>query len=154
VEAIGVCSVEATRIAAELSAEAGVRVARTALKVRNPANAPDANARAALEDFQRQLRAGLLSPPERFDSAADGSARYLRAIITQPLCTVCHGPDVTADVKMAIMQRYPSDEATGFEVGDLRGAFVVEWPAHEASPPEAELRAAATAVAPASAGLP
>jgi hypothetical protein len=33
----------------------------------------------------------------------------------------------------AIQQRYPDDQATGFIVGDLRGAFVVSWPAERSS---------------------
>jgi catalase-peroxidase len=34
----------------------------------------------------------------------------------------------TPEVRAAVSRLYPADEATGFAVGDLRGAFVVEWP--------------------------
>jgi hypothetical protein len=127
VEALAVCNLEAPQIAARLSDETGVTVGRTALRVRNPANAPDGGARSALEAFAAALDGGATEPPERFVAAADGGARYFRAIITQPLCVVCHGAALAPDVRAAVSRLYPADEATGFAVGDLRGAFVVEW---------------------------
>ena len=132
VEAIGTCSVEASPIAARLSEQAGASVGRTASRLRNPDNAPDADARAMLAAFERDLAAGATAPPEHFESRPDGSARYMSAIVTQPLCVTCHGSDIAPEVAAAITERYPEDRATGFAVGELRGAFIVEWPASEA----------------------
>lgn len=132
VEAIGVCSVEASPIAARLSEQAGARVGRTALRIRNPENAPDEAAREVMEAFARDLTADIAAPPERFETRPDGSARYMSAIVTQPLCVTCHGSEIAPEVATTIAEHYPSDQATGFEVGDLRGAFIVEWPASEA----------------------
>ena len=129
VEAIGICNVEASPIAARLSAQAGARVGRTALRIRNPDNAPDAAARAVLAAFERDLAAGATAPPEHFEARADGSARYMSAIVTQPLCVTCHGSEIAPEVAAAISGHYPADQATGFAPGDLRGAFIVEWPA-------------------------
>jgi hypothetical protein len=129
VEAIAVCNLEAPQISARLSADSEARVARTALKVRNPANTADAAARAVLEAFRSELAADATKIPEHFETSADGTARYMRAIVMQPLCTVCHGAAVAPEVRAAVSRLYPADEATGFAVGDLRGAFVVEWPA-------------------------
>ena len=129
VEAIGVCSVEASPIAARLSERAGAHVGRTALKLRNPENAPDDAAREVMAAFARDLAAGATAPPEHFQTRPDGSARFMRAIVTQPLCVTCHGSEIAPDVATAIARHYPSDQATGFAVGDLRGAFIVEWPA-------------------------
>lgn len=129
VSAIGVCNVEAPGIAERLSAGAGARVGRTSLRVRNPTNAPDDAARTTLQSFETAWRQSPGKPPEVFDVAADGSARYMRGIPTQPLCVVCHGTAVAPDVAAAIAARYPNDTATGFEVGDLRGAFIIDWSA-------------------------
>ena len=38
----------------------------------------------------------------------------------------CHGTDIKPKVKEKLDELYPEDEATGFFLGDLRGAFVVE----------------------------
>ena len=132
VGAIGICNVEAFPIAARLSVQADARVGRTALRIRNPDNAPDADARTVLAAFERDLASGATAPPEHFEERPDGSARYMSAIVTQPLCVTCHGSDIVPEVAAAISRHYPADQATGFAVGDLRGAFIVEWPASEA----------------------
>ena len=129
VEAIGVCSVEAAPIAERLSAQGGARVGRTALKLRNPGNAPDAGARAVLAAFERELEAGPTARLERFETQPDGSARYMSPIVTQPLCLACHGAEIAPEVAATLAEHYPTDQATGFAVGDLRGAFQVDWPA-------------------------
>lgn len=127
--AIDVCNVDAPEIADRLSAGAGARVGRTSLRVRNPANAPDDKARSTLESFELEWQRDKGAPPESFVVGTDGSARYMRAIPTQALCVACHGPALAADVAAAIAARYPADRATGFEVGTLRGAFIIDWPA-------------------------
>src|SRR5690606_5516033 len=55
--AIAVCNVAAPEIATELSRD-GWTVGRTSLKLRNPANRPDAWEQAALLAFERQLASG------------------------------------------------------------------------------------------------
>lgn len=130
VNAIGVCKEEAPAIAAGLSAQSGARVGRTALRIRNPANAPDEDARAALERFQNALAGGAAPETlERFAARPDGGARYMKAIIAQPPCLACHGTEISAPVQAALKRHYPEDRATGFRAGDLRGAFLIDWPA-------------------------
>jgi hypothetical protein len=131
--AIDVCRVRAPEIAAKLSRESGAKVSRTALKVRNPANAPDELQRAVLEQFAADLAAGRVEQP--LEAAVEinrGGAierRYMRAIPTDALCLTCHGTHLAPDVAAAIAKAYPDDQATGFETGQLRGAFSVIWPA-------------------------
>lgn len=132
VEAIEVCSVEASPIAERLSEQAGAQIGRTALRIRNPENAPDGVARDVMAAFARDLAEGASAPPEHFETRPDGSARYMSAIVAQPLCVTCHGSEIAPEVAAAIAEHYPADQATGFAVGDLRGAFIVEWPAREA----------------------
>ena len=52
----------------------------------------------------------------------------MKAIVTQPLCTVCHGRNLAEEVAGILGDAYPHDRATGYEAGELRGAFVVVWP--------------------------
>jgi len=128
VHAIEVCSRDAPAIASRLSSESGASVARVALAARNADNAADAWERGILEEFTADIQAGHQEAAVRFDVAADGSARYMKAIIMQPQCLACHGAVLAPEVESAVLQRYPADQATGFSVGDLRGAFVVRWP--------------------------
>lgn len=134
VAAIEVCAEVVPEIAAKASRESGAVVGRTALRVRNPDNAPDADARQVLQAFAERLESGDPLPIEHFGAAPGGGERYLRAIVLQPLCATCHGAALAPAVSAAVAARYPEDRATGFAVGELRGAFIIDWPAKEVTP--------------------
>jgi hypothetical protein len=133
VAAIDVCHTRAPAIAARLSAESGARVGRTALKLRNSANAPDDLQRAVLEQFADDLASGRVEGPleAAFEIKREGGIErhYLRAIPTDAVCLTCHGQTVAPELAAAIARDYPGDQATGFREGELRGAFSVVWPA-------------------------
>jgi hypothetical protein len=133
VAAIDVCRSRAPAIAARLSAESGARVGRTALKVRNSGNAPDDLERAVLEQFAGDLASGRVEGPleAAFEIKREGGIErhYLRAIPTEALCLTCHGETLATELAAAIAREYPNDQATGFKLGELRGAFRVVWPA-------------------------
>ena len=131
--AIEVCNLAAPEIAATASEERSWRIRRTSLKLRNPANAPDAWELAVLRDFEARKAAG--EDPATLDragfAAVDGKRtfRYMKAIGTQPVCTLCHGTAIAPGVAAALDALYPEDRARGFEVGDIRGAFSIVQPA-------------------------
>jgi hypothetical protein len=56
--------------------------------------------------------------------------RYMRPLIVAPLCVDCHGPkeNIPLEVKTILKEKYPDDRATGFLVGDVRGAISVKIP--------------------------
>lgn len=125
VAAIRVCSAEASEIARAVSAESGLSVSRTSLKLRNPDNAPDARERAVLELWQEKVKNG--TPPAALEPFASdgGDFLWMKPIVVEPPCLACHGRGVAEAVADAIAKRYPRDRATGYSAGDLRGAFVV-----------------------------
>ncbi|NBD95663.1 MAG: DUF3365 domain-containing protein [Gammaproteobacteria bacterium] len=129
VAAIDVCRIEAPAIAERVSI-GHLDVGRTSLSVRNPDNAPDRWEARMLAEFNERLAQG--EAPGRIEAFAirhDGERRYghwMKAIPTQGLCTACHGTDIQPEVAGAIDAAYPKDEARGFSVGELRGAFSVE----------------------------
>nr|VFK61436.1 MAG: Protein of unknown function (DUF3365) [Candidatus Kentron sp. UNK]VFK69117.1 MAG: Protein of unknown function (DUF3365) [Candidatus Kentron sp. UNK] len=49
--------------------------------------------------------------------------RYMKAIPTLEVCTLCHGASLSPDVVTKLDELYPEDQARGFKVGDIRGAF-------------------------------
>jgi hypothetical protein len=131
--AIDVCRSEAPAIAARLSTD-GWNVRRVGTRVRNPATGrPDDWERAGLAQFAQQLAAG--AAPQTLSIAAvveapgrDGAQlRWMRPIVTGPLCLTCHGPADAqpAELRAALRRAYPQDEATGYAAGELRGAFSV-----------------------------
>jgi hypothetical protein len=129
--AIAVCAAVAPALADQLSAETGATVRRTALRVRNPQARPDAFERETLRAWERGHVGADGKPVTRLaivpGPASEPTVRWMRAIPTAPLCTTCHGEAVAADVAAAIAARYPDDRATGFRVGDLRGAVSIAW---------------------------
>jgi hypothetical protein len=128
--AIRVCNEEAPRIAAAAAERSGAEVGRTSLKVRNPANRPDEHERAVLRAFEEELEPGAEGPPpERLDVLEDGRVRYMSAIVIQPPCLACHGESLAPPVAEALSALYPEDAARGYELGELRGAFTITWPA-------------------------
>jgi hypothetical protein len=138
IAAINVCYLRAPEIAAQLSQASGARVGRTALRVRNPSNAPDDLERSVLEQFSADLGSGPVDRPlEAVFEIRRGDAverRYMRAIPTDALCLTCHGKTIAPELAAAIARDYPQDQATGFEQGQLRGAFSVVWPAPSLPP--------------------
>jgi hypothetical protein len=127
--AIAVCSERAPHIAAKLAKDNNAQVGRTSLRVRNPANQPTEWQRAVLLDFQNRQKSGeALATMEYFASTptADGvEHRFMKAIPVEPLCVTCHGAQIAPTLRDAIRAKYPADAATGFSVGDLRGAVYV-----------------------------
>lgn len=132
VAAIGICREQAPSIAGELSREGDWAVGRTALRVRNPRNAPSVRERAVLMRFLRRAEAGEdLADMEHaaiLGESGDRHLHYMKAIATDGVCLTCHGTTLGPELKDAIRASYPADAATGFEQGELRGAFTFVKP--------------------------
>jgi hypothetical protein len=54
----------------------------------------------------------------------------MRALPTVELCTQCHGAAdrLSPAVKAQLAQLYPDDRATGYAVGEIRGAMTLRKP--------------------------
>lgn len=136
VHAVGVCNVDAPRIAEEHEAASDWSVARTSLKVRNPDNAPDPWERRVLESFAERAAAGedlaTMEHVETVDTDGRKMLRYMKAIpMGEQPCTTCHGAELDPELAARIDELYPEDQARGFEPGELRGAFTLARPVQE-----------------------
>lgn len=128
--AVDACAAVALDIGRRREGE-GWRVRRVSTKLRNPADAPDAYEAAVLTGFAEKPvtaeteHAGIsLEEGRRY-------VRYIRPIVIQgELCLRCHGDPDSMDPKVAeaLRRRYPGDKATGYKVGDLRGAVSIRIP--------------------------
>lgn len=98
------------------------RFRRVSVKNRNPNNAPDTRQAEILQQWE----SGQIKPAFY---QAEGKFYTMHPIkVAQPLCLSCHGDAATLDKKAAaeIAKLYPQDKATGYKLGDLRGAFITE----------------------------
>lgn len=111
----------------------GVYIRRVSRRIRNVDDAPDGLELQGLRSLAAAQSAGSL--PEEVVSvirAADGSyqLQYLRPLLVRSACMACHGDPATfvPEVRAVLARRYPDDQATGYRVGDLRGAVSVRIP--------------------------
>jgi cytochrome c5 len=129
VEAIQVCANVAQPMTASISSEApDWDITRTALRVRNPANQPDAASERILQNWQTSVQASGEKPAPVVLREGEQVIVY-HPIILQNGCLACHGDpaNIAPEVADKIAGIYPEDQATGFAVGDLRGAFRVAF---------------------------
>lgn len=125
VAAIRVCKEEAPAIAAGFSTD-GWTVRRIGTRVRNTVtNTPTEAEREILARFE------ALAPEQRETAieeglSDDGYYFYKPIFAAKPACLICHGPaeQIGDEVRAALASAYPDDQATGYALGDLRGAFV------------------------------
>ncbi|MEF8794261.1 Tll0287-like domain-containing protein [Thiohalorhabdus sp.] len=132
---IGVCVERAPEITGRLSREKGWRVTRVSDQVRNPLlGMPDAWEQETLQRFRGRHADGAsykgMSRGEVVAEPGGKSFRYMQAIPQKGVCMSCHGDKeaLSPAVREKLAERYPHDRATGYEVGDLRGAFSIKQP--------------------------
>lgn len=130
VNAIGVCNEKAPGIAQAVANGSGWSIGRTSLKLRNPDNHPDAWEQQVLQQFEKQLAEGADPGKLEFSQVLELNGRkqfrYMKAIPTGKVCLNCHGSEIKPEVTAKLDQLYPANQARGFRLGQLRGAFTLE----------------------------
>ncbi|MFQ5427665.1 MAG: DUF3365 domain-containing protein [Thermodesulfobacteriota bacterium] len=124
VKAISVCSVLAPEIASELGRERGWDIKRVSLRPRNSGTAmPDAWEKKVLQSFDERQREGEDPAKMAYGEVVEGRFRFMKAQGVQPLCLKCHGKSLAPEVGEMLREIYPDDRATGYSLGEVRGAF-------------------------------
>ena len=129
--AIAVCNEKAPQMAREASEKSGWAIRRVSLRNRNPKAVPDAWEQTALQEFDRRLAAqepaSRLEKSEVTQEGGKSVQRYIRALPTAKLCLECHGSaeQISPAVAARLKALYPADLATGYSVGQLRGAITL-----------------------------
>jgi hypothetical protein len=130
--AIPVCKQIAPAIADEYS-QGSKLVKRVSTKPRNTKQGnPDQWELNALQGFEAAIKtdpAAINVEKNEVVTGADGQYyRYAKAIRIKPLCLSCHGQekDIQPNVRAILAQHYPNDVATGYQLGDLRGAISIK----------------------------
>ncbi len=129
--AVAVCNEKAPQMAKAASEKTGWAIRRVSLKNRNPKAVPDAWELSALQDFDQRAAAGEKPATlEKFGVVeANGvkEYRYMKALPVQQVCTACHGvtEKISPEVAQQLHTLYPADKATGYTVGQIRGAITI-----------------------------
>ncbi|MFC1657553.1 DUF3365 domain-containing protein [Candidatus Moduliflexota bacterium] len=132
VNAVTVCSLKAPAIADRISKSKGWELGRTSLRTRNPNNAPDGWEKKTLEAFEERRKrgedTGKMEYSEVVNEGGKSLFRYMKSIPTGELCLTCHGKELVPGLAAKLKELYPEDRATGFSLGDIRGAFTITQP--------------------------
>jgi len=132
--ALPFCSLAASPLTAGMAEKHGVTLKRITHKARNPASKANETELAVLKSFEATLAAGATTnPPAPFaTNLVAGQATFFAPIvIANELCLKCHGKpgqDISAENRTVIQKHYPQDEAIGFQLGQLRGAWRIDFP--------------------------
>lgn len=124
VVAVESCQLLAPQIASQHSQQPW-SVGRTSLQVRNPANAADAWEQQVLQEFAQQQASGQPLAGMQKVAVVDNELRIMQAIAVGEPCLACHGKNLKPEVAAKIDQLYPKDQARGYDLGQLRGAFTL-----------------------------
>lgn len=127
VAAIPICSEKAQPLVAEVASRRNLGLRRLSDRPRNPQQGASGPDLAAIETFRTAIQNGN-APEPAVEEMRDGSTLVrLPIIVSQPLCLQCHGTDtdIAAETRAAIRKLYPDDQATGYQLNDLRGIWQV-----------------------------
>lgn len=128
--AIDFCNLNAMPLVDSLSKNFDATIKRVSLKVRNPEDYPTELEKQILEAYEYQWKDSISL---QANVQPIGEDQYL---FTQPimvenaLCLTCHGKPENGFLKATndfIKSKYPNDQATGYEIGDLRGMWSITF---------------------------
>ncbi len=111
-------------IGKKFTQKTGYLLKQTSLKLRNPDNAPDAFEQRVLKKFEDEK--GLKEYWEINTVNQEKYFRYMIPLEIKEACLKCH--ESREKVPAFITERYKSDAAVGYRLGDVRGAISLKVP--------------------------
>lgn len=130
--ALPYCSLAASPLITSLGDKHGVTIRRVTHRARNPKDKANAVEAAVLDYYRNELSRSNSLPPVVTNLQENSVTFFAPIVLTNTLCLRCHGEpgrDIPADHLQVIRQLHPHDEAVGFRLGDLRGAWRIDFPA-------------------------
>jgi len=128
IAAIAFCTAQAQAITAEVNTQlpSHVKVRRTSLQLRNPANKPDALDIKVMRNYKRAFEKH--APTARLITKVEEESftRVYKPLVVGAVCLKCHGENISPVIAEQIKAAYPTDAATGMKLGDFRGVIVAE----------------------------
>ncbi|MCX8090370.1 MAG: DUF3365 domain-containing protein [Verrucomicrobiae bacterium] len=128
--ALPYCAEKAMPLTRAVAQKHGVGLKRITHKPRNPDNQASATELALLRQFQADVAAKRTPAPALVTNANQTVSVYVPIVIPNALCLMCHGQpgtEISPDLQATLRKLYPNDQATGFGIGDLRGAWRVDF---------------------------
>ena len=134
-DTVDICREKLPGLVKEVREKTGWNIRRVSLKLRNPERGtPDEWETKVLADFDKRAAAGekrdQLEMGEIVSMPEGKVFRYMKALPVQETCLTCHGDadKQTPELKARLASLYPKDQATGYQLGQIRGALTVKRP--------------------------
>ena len=120
------CSAHAQDLTDSLSEVLGYSIRRVSDKHRNPKNSLDTYDLEVMQAFRVSKEAGNMSTAQLNNA---NKTYYKPILLGMPVCLKCHGTiqERDAEAYEVIRRVYPADLAIDYELGDLRGMWVVKY---------------------------
>jgi hypothetical protein len=125
--AVEFCNIKAIPITDSMSLLLGAKIKRVSDQPRNPDNQANDVELAYIKKWKDAHANGVDLPP--MITEVDQKKIGYYPIITNPMCMQCHGTpgkDINSATLAKIKNLYSTDKATGYNLEELRGIFVVE----------------------------
>ena len=126
-KAIQYCNTATYSLVDSLSNVHNAIIRRTSHKIRNPSNEPSEKELEALQYYESSDETQLQPFVQK---TSNGEVTYYAPIKIQPLCLNCHGKlgmQLTKENYDIIKKYYPDDNAFGYELGNLRGVWSIQF---------------------------
>jgi hypothetical protein len=132
VYAVEFCNLKASGITDSLNNLCNCVISRVSDKNRNPENQLSTETEKQLWNYFQTIHETRMI----HDTVVAEGKRvvYYKPILTaMPTCLQCHGPETEIDpaTLSRIVELYPDDKATGYEMNELRGMWKISFPAEE-----------------------
>lgn len=128
--AITFCSVHGLALTSAVGVTNDVVLRRVTHRPRSSRNRADANELALIRHYQREIAQGRALRAVVTTNKAAYFTYYSPIVLNLPLCLSCHGQpgtDISSATLEQIKKSYPTDEATGFKLGQVRGLWSVDF---------------------------
>ncbi len=131
-QAVDFCSKQAFDLTNQINQnlEKGISVKRVSMKNRSSVNLPNQDEAKIIAMFEKNnSQEPILTKVENNQKGSNDEVyKFYQPIkIANEMCLKCHGTveDMPEAVRKKIHELYPQDLATGYKMGDLRGAVIV-----------------------------
>lgn len=125
--AVEFCNIQAIPITDSMSQVLGAQIKRVSDQPRNPNNLANEAELSYIKQWKDAHANGADFPP--MITEVDQKMIGYYPITTNAMCLQCHGAegkDINSATLAKIQKLYPKDKATGYDINELRGVFVVE----------------------------
>lgn len=126
--AIPFCKIKSPELENNFSKENNKKIYRISEKYRNPDHKPTPDEQLVLEYWKQRKKENLEIKPVYYH--IEDKVKVLKPIkIISDMCLQCHGDleKMNPQLIETLKKQYPEDKAVGYQLNDLRGAFVAEF---------------------------